>query len=661
MNQMNGTVQSGGTDTTLPLAGVSVTLYEATTDSPLAVGTATTDADGKFSLDISPTASDGIFYATASLGGGGELVTIIGPNIPASITINELTTVAAAFSMAQFTQNGVIAGDAFGLRIASGMNDNLVSPLTGASSDVLVKSPSGDETNSLRSTRSLANLLAACVQKQPGAVETLFKLTTPPGGTAPNDTLQALVNICLYPAKNVAEIYNAQAAQMYLPALQQITAPFQQMPDAWTIAVKVNNSGDSSRLFGGPGNLVFDQNGYAWITNNVYQGKPTSADYNIVLQPNGKPADGENGTPTSPISGGGILGGGFGIEIDTRGSVWMGNFGWGGDNPTPPPKGNASVSQFNGDGTPISGDQGGGVNRAQGIVSDLDNNIWIASNESNQVFVFPNGDPKSSFSYPVDAPDPVPDGEEGPFDIALAPDGSGAWVTYSGGLAAKSAGGVSKYFIEDGAIKRQFKVERKFQSLKGMSLDSQGNAWIASGGEGVYLVSPDGTDVKGPFTGGGINGPWSVTVDGDDNVWVANFGPMLPGSVYGNDGTNAVKVVKAAISKLAGAKNNLDLKAGAAISPDTYGYTLPSAGDPVLLNNQPLYGARGPAECFSPLMRQTNCLIDQAGNVWALNNWKPDFNVDTLSDDANPPNPANPGGDGVVIFVGLAKPPIKKH
>ena len=277
--QLNGTVQSGGTDTDniLPLAGVSVTVYEATTDAPLTVGTAKTDADGKFSLDTSGTASDTIFYATASLGSGVQLVTIIGPNIPASITINELTTVAAAFSMAQFTQNGVIAGNAFGLRIASGMNDNLVSPLTGASSDVLVNSPNGDETNSLRSTRSLANLLAACVQKQDGAVDNLFKLTTPPGGTAPNDTLQALVNICLYPANNVADIYNAQASEMYSPSLQQLEPPFQQIPDAWTIAVKVNDSGDDLRRFGGPGNLVFDQNGYAWITNNVPQGEPNSA------------------------------------------------------------------------------------------------------------------------------------------------------------------------------------------------------------------------------------------------------------------------------------------------------------------------------------------------------------------------------------------------
>jgi hypothetical protein len=395
--QMTGTVQSGGTDKTQPLAGVIVTVYEATTDAPVSIGTATTDDDGKFSLDASGTASDTIFYATASLGSGVELVTIIGPNIPASITINELTTVAAAFSMAQFTQDGVIAGNAFGLRIASGMNDNLVSPLTGASSDVMVNSPNGDETNSLRSTRTLANLLAACVQEQDGAVKTLLKLAAPPDGVAPSDTFQALVNIARYPTNNVAEIYNAQASEMYSPSLQQIAAPFQQIPDAWTIAVKVNDSGDDSRRFGGPGNLVFDQNGYAWITNNVPQGEPTSANYNIVLKPNGQPADGENGTPTSPISGGGILGGGFGIEIDTSGNVWMGNFGWGGDNPTP--GGNGSVSLFDGGGTAISPDQGyqGGVVRAQGIVSDPDNNIWIASNKNNQVFIFPDGDPDRSF------------------------------------------------------------------------------------------------------------------------------------------------------------------------------------------------------------------------------------------------------------------------
>jgi len=38
-----------------------------------------------------------------------------------------------------------------------------------------------------------------------------------------------------------------------------------------------------------------------------------------------------------------------------------------------------------------------------------------------------------------------------------------------------------------------------------------------------------------------------------------------------------------------------------------------------------------------------------------MNNWKPNFDVDVAG------SKANPGGDGIVIFIGLAKPPIKKH
>ena len=38
---------------------------------------------------------------------------------------------------------------------------------------------------------------------------------------------------------------------------------------------------------------------------------------------------------------------------------------------------------------------------------------------------------------------------------------------------------------------------------------------------------------------------------------------------------------------------------------------------------------------------------DRAGNVWTLNNYKPNFDIDLV----------NPGGDGILIFVGLAPPP----
>jgi hypothetical protein len=53
-------------------------------------------------------------------------------------------------------------------------------------------------------------------------------------------------------------------------------------------------------------------------------------------------------------------------------------------------------------------------------------------------------------------------------------------------------------------------------------------------------------------------------------------------------------------------------------------------------------------------MRMTNCVIDPAGNVWAIN-WKPDFDADVV------PKQGNAGGDGIVIFVGLARPPTRKH
>ena len=58
----------------------------------------------------------------------------------------------------------MISGNSFGLQIAAGMNDNIVASATGQSSSVLLNSPNADQTNSLRSTRSLANLLAACVE-----------------------------------------------------------------------------------------------------------------------------------------------------------------------------------------------------------------------------------------------------------------------------------------------------------------------------------------------------------------------------------------------------------------------------------------------------------------------------------------------------------------
>src|SRR5687767_12042457 len=103
-----GTVQSGGSGTAIPQRDMTVTLYEATTGAPTTLGSATTDAAGRFSIPITGTGG-GILYATA-VRGSAVLVTVVGAEIPGEVVINELTTVAAAFSMAQFTDGATIAG-----------------------------------------------------------------------------------------------------------------------------------------------------------------------------------------------------------------------------------------------------------------------------------------------------------------------------------------------------------------------------------------------------------------------------------------------------------------------------------------------------------------------------------------------------------------------
>ena len=101
------------------------------------------------------------------------------------------------------------------------------------------------------------------------------------------------------------------------------------------------------------------------------------------------------------------------------------------------------------------------------------------------------------------------------------------------------------------------------------------------------------------------------------------------------------------LTKLWGVNPPPGTNTGDPISPPT-GYAVPSAGSEVLLHNgDPLYGPGVPPS-FIPMMRQTDVVIDHVGNIWSINNWKPDVDIDFA---------VNPGGDGIVIFVGLAAPP----
>src|SRR4029077_20669688 len=106
---------------------------------------------------------------------------------------------------------------------------------------------------------------------------------------------------------------------------------------------------------------------------------------------------------------------------------------------------------------------------AQGLGSDRDGNIWISSFENDSVYVFLRGNPNQSVAV-------NPYRGAGPFDVAVATDGT-TWVSYTGGLPfGEFPRSIAKYALVRGALQQQFlRPLPQAHGLRGLSLDSQGN------------------------------------------------------------------------------------------------------------------------------------------------------------------------------------------
>ena len=624
------------------LGAGQVTLYEAGNGGSPAIvlGSAESNLNGTFRISYeSPAGENAVLYLVADMTPQVKLAAV--PGVVSGtphVVINERSTVATAYAMAQFIDGDSISGNKPGLANATSMLGNLVDISNGGVSPVLQNSPNGMETTAWADFNTLANMIARCIYNASDCTR-LFELSASPGDGLPGDTLQAMENIAHNPAKNVTALLEyAQVFPLYRPAL----GPQDTAPDAWTLALRFT---DRNKVLDGPGLIVFDRFGNAWVNNNYLNRKNPRLvcgdNHLLTFGPDGRELQG------SPYGGGhhdgGLYGSGFGIAIDPFDDVWVSNFGFTGSECTINGTEELtelyrSISQFNGNGqaispsTPAKTPPYGGwrspeanISQPQGTASDTFGNIWIGNCGNASVTKLANGSIGSASNFmPVVDNQPV---LSKPFGVTVDPDNR-VWVASNNNDRIVA-------FNQDGSL---YKVlADPFISLPmGVASDASGNIWIANSGAvrppcagdldadrlsdadavaespipgasvSVYLKDTGELHAP-PFRGGGIFMPWGIAVDGNNDVWVANFAGRRSGLI--------------GVTQLCG---------------------IGSPSCPAGQYGQPISPATGYTS--NGLERITGVSIDASGNVWLANNWLRDIDLE------------NPGGHQLVVFLGLAAP-----
>ncbi|WEO95484.1 hypothetical protein A6P39_016450 [Streptomyces sp. FXJ1.172] len=587
---LHGTVTSAGK----PLSHATVTLFAGDRQGARTLGRATTDTNGAF--QIRPSRRTGpVLYVEAAPAGDRSLrmrsVVGFGPGggvaqrSESAVTVNEFTTVAAAYALAQFTDQRGVTGPSPGLENAAATSYSLADPATGKPGKVVTDQNNGSKNDTLATLGTLANLISLCAPgANTGHCNDMLQLATPQGGSTPGDTTQAVANLAINPRLATRKLYAlAGQAHTYSPAL---TAA----PAAWVLALHYT----APKVYA-PGRIAVDAKGNIWAANNWLPGTRNPSPYVTVQDPVGSPIF------NSPISGGGMKAGAWGLAIDHQGFVWVPSYA--GD----------AMAKYSPSGKPLSpstGFKNGDLNHPQGTAVDQRGNIWIANfyglkgnPGKGSLIVYPHGDPSKAITI-------TGGGLDHPFSLQI--DGYGrAWVSNARFNGAKHLDtrvlkghvGGSVTVIGPDFKPTSFSPikDASFDWPLALAVDSKNNVWVPSFvSNSVTELGPDGK-VTGVHKLPTAIAPWSVAIDGSDHVWVAGFGAPT-------------------VSVLCGVNTSAcppGSSTGSVLSPPD-GYRSKS------------------------IQHLTAVQLDQSGNVWLANNWSKII----------PPT----GGNGLVELIGAATP-----
>jgi len=203
--RIEGQVQAGGA----PLANSTVTLWAASAGEPRQLAQVKSGSDGRFLLLSQETPGTDVSLYLVAKGGQAKsngdnlaiaLLTVLGNTPPAKVVINEMTTVASAWTNAQFLDGTALKGYALGLRVAAGNVPNFVDLETGGYGVMIQDGFNSTQTPTMANFATLSSVLAGCTTRvRADACDSLFAAATGRDGNTPTDTLKAALSIARDP------------------------------------------------------------------------------------------------------------------------------------------------------------------------------------------------------------------------------------------------------------------------------------------------------------------------------------------------------------------------------------------------------------------------------------------------------------------------------
>ena len=637
-----------------PISGSQVYLYSVgaangavSTSMLTGAGYVTTAADGTFSItgDYTCPASvttdnpnpDAIStYLLAEGGNPGiagvtsntaiSLMSALGPCSGLSSTqfieINEVSTVAAVTALQQFMTDGTHIGSATlstepgysaipNITNAMTTVNNLVSLSTG---QALATPANGNGVSPQATVDTLGNVLAACVNSaspQSAGCTALFQATTPSGGTAPSDTLGAMLQIAQNPGTNVASLFSqAGTVVPFQPALN--TAP-----NDFSLAISYTGANLTN-----PGPLVVDNSGNVWIANCAScAGNGAGADAIVGFTPSGAINSNTAGFVTNvyaPVA----------LAIDRYNGLWVAESSLANGNQltrlntpagtveypssggstgfpvllTGAPGGialvqdapadafvtdstNGQMSEYKYDGTLLGTVSTTGLANPTSIVLDGLQNLYLIGSGSSNLLQYSSGSTFTSPSTPPSGTFTTYSGAGLSSPVGLAADGGDHLWTIDQGTSK----GVSELFGYTGAATSGSSgYSAGIHQASGIAIDGAGTAWIANcrancGGTGPDQIVHLSTAGASLLPSDGLQSttlaqPTAIAIDVSGNVWTSNASGSSVTELVGVATPVVTELESASSLNALGAVNylqNSSFEAGQAVNEDSGANAIP--------------------------------------------------------------------------------------